>query len=338
MGHFLSPFICVGTCGFVWWLFEQLEEKEPLRPYLRSNVAELIEGPASILSVLSKLPPFFIFAFDAIFTDKLFSLRGFLRSAFVSSCVMILLGIVWLYTRPSNIILHIGPLPRNLEVFKYFNCPLDCYSIMAETLNYRGDGQSLTTALYLPSSIAQPFLYNFIFDWIALMVTRRYLYSISKINCHTFAIIVTMVIAALTILVIASVGYDIFITAVDYMMGWPVIISEFLNISLLIRWVAFPFYNIAPSVLGPWDITTIIGVFLLSTTMGILWIFVFSIAVIISNVTLRITSLGPLIRKYLNTREKPYRSMGYILVALIFSICVIYHGLLLVIFALLWQP
>lgn len=181
-------------------------------------------------------------------------------------------------------------------------------------------------------------MYNFIFDWIAIIVTRRYLYSISKLKCHPFVIIFTMLIADITILVIAAVGYAIFISAANYIIGWPIVFSGLFDIPTMIRWIAFPFYNIAPSMLGPWEITTIIGVFLLSTTTGILWIFLFSIAVIISNLILKITSLGPMISKYLNTRERPYRSMGYILVVLIFSICVIYHGVSLVIFALLWQP
>src|SRR5579871_364017 len=170
----LSSIACLATCGFVWKLFDALEQTEVLKPHVAKRVADLIEEPASILSILTKIPPFFLSAFDAVFTDKLFSLRGFFRSAIISAFVVSILSALWLYTKPSNIPLWIGPAPR-ANFYPGYPCPLHCYALNAAVPNLVGNGQTWVTAHYLFPHLLTPFFYNFVFDWIALIATRRYL-------------------------------------------------------------------------------------------------------------------------------------------------------------------
>ena len=89
----LLPFaVCLGTCAGAWKLFDILEEKEIFRPHVGKQLADLIEGQASVFSILARLPTFFLLAFDAIFTSKLLSLGGFIRSVIISTVILLVIS------------------------------------------------------------------------------------------------------------------------------------------------------------------------------------------------------------------------------------------------------
>jgi hypothetical protein len=138
-------------------------------------------------------------------------------------------------------------------------------------------------------------------------------------------ITVMFILSAITTILITIIGFTLFTTVTDLLVGYRVIFSDFLNIYPLLLWIAFPFYNVAPSLLGRWTAHTISGVFLLSTLTGIVWVLLFSLAVIASNFSMNITGIGPWLKAHLDTRKHPYRSMGLILVPIISCVCLIYH-------------
>ena len=79
----LVPFAaCSGICLGIWKLFNTLEKVT--KPIFTKRIADLIESPSSIFSLFTAIPGLFLSVFDAIFTDNLFSFRGFLRSARIS--------------------------------------------------------------------------------------------------------------------------------------------------------------------------------------------------------------------------------------------------------------
>ena len=116
-----------------------------------------------------------------------------------------------------------------------------------------------------------------------------------------------------------------FTTTIDLIIGYPVVINEFFDPTPLTEWITFPFYNIVPSVLGIWTVHTINGVFLLSTLLGMFWIIIFSLAVIVSNLSLKFEGLGPWIQRNFYVRKHPYKILGGLFVIVSFIPCVVWH-------------
>ena len=136
-------------------------------------------------------------------------------------------------------------------------------------------------------------------------MTRRFLTYISRVT-NNYLIIVMLALSTCVILFIAAIGYTLYITLVNLLIGYRIIYSQFLDPRPLIQWLGFPLYNVAPNLLGQWTVHTIDGVFLLSTLIGIFWICVFSLAVIVSNLSMKIEGIGPWLKDNFYVRRHPY--------------------------------
>jgi hypothetical protein len=159
-----SPFVvCLGTSYFIWTLFDRVEDKRVAKPIFDRKISALLEAPASLLSILSVLPTYFLFIFDAVFTDRLYSFKGFFRSAQISVVVVALLSVLWYSTKPPDIQLWIGPSPRG-DFYPGYACPLQCPAINALVPNLKGDGRSWVTAHFIFPNLLAPLLYNFLAD------------------------------------------------------------------------------------------------------------------------------------------------------------------------------
>jgi hypothetical protein len=322
LSSYLPFALCSGTCGGVWALFVLIEQQKSVaRPILIKRVADLIESPASILTVFAALPNLLLSAFDALFTDNLLSLRGFFRSVKISVIVVFVLSALWWLTIPSNIRVWIG-LPADV----YLPCTTEIWycGLIAIVPDLSGDGRDWVTAESLIQVVLASFLYNFFADYVALLATRRILGYISQAR-NNYAVILALMLSAFIIIFIAILGFEIYNSLIDLLIGRHIMLSEVLSGYPLMQWIEFPLYKSLPNLLGKWTVHTISGVFLLSTLIGILWIVIFCVAVIISNITIKIHGIGPWIKNNFRVRQYPFKIMGGILVLILFLICVVWH-------------
>jgi hypothetical protein len=91
--------------------------------------------------------------------------------------------------------------------------------------------------------------------------------------------------------------------------------------------ILFPFYRSYSALLGEWSITTLYGVFIWSTLMGIVWLGVFSISVIIANVSMNLSGLGPWLDRNFRVRSQPFRILELLALIWIIAAWAIYHAL-----------
>lgn len=163
------------------------------------------------------------------------------------------------------------------------------------------------------------------------MATRRMLAFISqRTNRH---LPLTILISVVAIILIALFGFALFISLVNLSVGRGVDFIAFLDLSVPLKWIAFPLYTTIPSILGYWRLPTINGVFLLSTLVGIIWVVIFSVAVILSNISMRITGLGSWLKRYFYVRKHPYKILAVIIAVVFFVPCMFWHLLHLVLTA-----
>jgi hypothetical protein len=104
------PFLaCIGFAGALRICFKTLEQLS--KQTFKRQLARAIET-SSIFTVGTMLPGFCITAFDAIFTDNLWSIRGFIRSCIASVVIVTILLVVWYSSIPDEWHLHIVALGR----------------------------------------------------------------------------------------------------------------------------------------------------------------------------------------------------------------------------------
>ena len=177
-----------------------------------------------------------------------------------------------------------------------------------------------TSANFIIPVFLAPFIYNFLVDYVALIATRYILDCISGAR-NVLLIVMLFILAILAIVIIADIGFTLAMTAFAPLFGFP----ELFSVGELIRRIAFPLYNLYPGRLGEWTVHTITGVFLGSTLIGIIWIGIFSVAVIVANLIMKIRGLGPWIKEEFQVQRQPFKIMGGLLVIFLGGICVIVH-------------
>jgi len=82
----------------------------------------------------------------------------------------------------------------------------------------------VTAHLIFPNLLT-PFFYNFLADWIALIVTRRVLLYISTMK-SVIAIIFTLVLSVCVILLISIVGFTLFLIIASFVFGFRELVSR----------------------------------------------------------------------------------------------------------------
>src|SRR6266852_3822103 len=88
----LSHATFLSFCALIWTAFSRTEPL--LRQTTKENIANSIRT-AQLTDLGSELPRIFVSLFDAAFTDRLLSWRGFFRSSVASLCVVSGLLLFW---------------------------------------------------------------------------------------------------------------------------------------------------------------------------------------------------------------------------------------------------
>lgn len=292
MGGFLNthlPFLaCAGLCWSVWRLFKYVDkEKSLFKKSFTTRLINLILAPSSIFSVLSNLPNFFVTAFDLIFTENLFSWRGFLRSCKISLVLVLLLGILWYATIPEYVYLEIRTMPFGSSCYMLKIPPFWNYGLVSMI---QENGYVDVHVNYLLPTFFTPLLYNFVFDYAALLFIRNLLRYLSTIQARSILLVPLVFVSSLSMLVvIAFVGFKIASTLSWYLTGCR---EQFFNepsyIEFMVQILSFPFYKQFPEIFGRWYVETILGVFVYSTLFGMVWIILLSVGLILANLSMRI--------------------------------------------------
>ncbi len=319
---FLRFSVCAGSCYCVWKLFKIPDrEKAIFKPRLLNNVTALILSPASIFTVLTWLPSGFIPAFDAIFHGNLYSFRGFLQSCKISLILVTLVFVWWYSTIPDYVHLEIYTSPLGLNDYYFQNMPAIWYYSIVSIVWEQGHYNVVMTNLVF--AFLFPFLYNFGFDYLALIFTRqvlKYLTKLPSVLLFTIPIIFSM-----CLLVISTIAYSGF-TIAGMIGGFPRReIYNYSEIAIMAHALAFPFFRHSSGILGNWSIDTITGVFSYSTFFGIVWIGLFSAALLFANLSMKIRFLGPWLKDNTHVKQHPFKVMGGLLVITLSVICVVYH-------------
>jgi hypothetical protein len=218
---------------------------------------------------------------------------------------------------------HYTNVPFNLDIDphgQFFNVPGDLLNRQEGTPTFALTIQRIEIFGGLP------FIYVLFVDFGALIATRRVFQHIS--TATVWRVIITFVVYACGILVLSFIALDIAVLILNYaFIGSVPSRSEELIFSLsqFARGI-LPFYTSHPR---EWQIDTLYGVFIWSTLMGILWLAIFSASVIIANVSMKLSGVGPWLDRNFQVRRQPLRILRALVIIVLSGVCAIYHLLFL---------
>ena len=336
--------------GAVVWKCVKVVESVSKQAF-KHQLAAAIET-SSIFTAGKMLPSFWLSVFDAIFTDNLWSLRGFARSCLASTVVVTILFGAWYSSIPGEWALRIyktgDPDNRLLRTwiivaikqptppgFRDFIFGPHGELGFSEQFPFKGTIQAQTQRLYAIAVL--PFFYNLFTDFVALLITRgiaRYVADMSTVNI--LRIVVMFVFSSVLILVLSSVFMDLSAIAVDYLVQGQLTLFTSSGQSIFtprnyLKAILFPLFKNHTELLGGWTIGTVYGVFIWSTLMGVVWLGIFSISVIVANFSSRLGGIGPWLARNFHVRSQPFRILAILAILatlLISGPCLIYHFLM----------
>jgi hypothetical protein len=193
---YLPLLVCGASGATIWKCFKEVEAIA--KAQFRQQITRAIQT-SSIFTVGTMFPTLCISAFDALFTERLWSWRGFVRSCVASFVMVIILMVVWYSTIPDEwrvrvVGLAITDHPESprwwtlIAIPHYKNVPFNLdVNPQGQFSTIPGDilrqGGTLTFALNIQGVRVfggLPFIYNLIVDFCSLIVTRRILQHISE--------------------------------------------------------------------------------------------------------------------------------------------------------------
>jgi hypothetical protein len=257
-----SLFVCGGSYYVLWRVFKIFDgiAKQPLKRQIATAIRT-----SSLFTVGTMLPGFLVSAFDAIFTDNLWSIRGFGRSCLASVVIVTILVVFWHSSIPDEWHVNIAAL-RNAK------CPqaASTWSLIAarsadltfglngeiHVMPFHSTNKVMAISVHrIDTFVMIPFLYNFGADFAALLVTRsviRYIYRLQNVTISKLLIMFLMSIFIILIissglLNIVSIIMDYIIIAVssNCVTAAPVIESIFTP-GIFMEAILFPFYKPFP--------------------------------------------------------------------------------------------
>ena len=303
---------------------------------------------SSVFTAGTALPGFCITAFNAVFTQKIWSVRGVLRSFTASAITVTLLLGVWYSSIPGGWRLRIVDFPTGtinphapawwaLAALKSepSTCPFDINE----------HGQIFTTAtisaaltcseqLSITSLFALfiiPLVYNFFADYIAIVFTKRILTHLAQSDTVALRrLVATFLLSAAFILAISTAVLGVVLATTRYIdihstLPVPLSPESPATPKNFVAAILFPFYRMYPELLGGWTVDTIYGVFIWSTLMGVAWLGVFSVTVIIANISMKLGGLGPWLDQKFKVRSEPFRILMTLAMILTLALCLFYH-------------
>jgi hypothetical protein len=92
--------------------------------------------------------------------------------------------------------------------------------------------------------------------------------------------------------------------------------------------ILFPLYKYRTELLSGWEIGSVYGVFYWSTLMGVIWLGIFSLSVMVANLSMKLGGVGPWLDRYFHVRTQPFRILAILATIMVSGPCLIYHFLL----------
>jgi hypothetical protein len=339
---YLPLLLCGISATALWKYFKELEVIS--KPHFKRRVAHAIQT-SSLFTVGKILPTLCISAFEALFTDNVWSKRGFGRSCIASLVIVTILLLVWYLSildqwRLRLVALGIAGDPHSttwtlIAIPHYTNVPfnldIDVHghlsTIRGDILGRQGEAGSVTFTVdfdhQLPIYWGLPFIYNFFADFGALIITHKVLRHMSSATVRRLTI--TVFVAACGILALLFVALDVAVLILKYLYtgSGPSTASEFMfSPRRFVAAILFPFYRGNPD---EWQIDTLYGVFVWSSLIGIIWLGIFCASVIIANVSMKLRVVGPWLSKNFQVQRQPIRKLRALVIILLSGVCAIYH-------------
>ena len=284
-------------------------------------------------------------AFEAIFTARVWSIRGFIRSCIASLVVVTILFGVWYSRIPDECHLRIVALGSTQvpNSSTWYLIAVHGYGIdigphgepqVNPTQAFAGGGKRYVEAMSihrLDVFVVLPFLYNFIADFAALIFTQVIPTHLSNLPAITIRrITMTFFLSGCVLLALSFFALDAAVTIMDYIIRatspGPAVAPPqgggISNPGNFAKALLFPFYKRDPN---EWDVGTLYGTFVWSTLTGILWLGLFSTSVIIANISMKLRTVGPWLSRNFRVQSQPFRILGALMVILVFSVCVLFE-------------
>jgi hypothetical protein len=149
-------------------------------------------------------------------------------------------------------------------------------------------------------------------DFAALIATRRILKNLSEehiINIRRLTVM--FLLSAFVLLLISAVFMDFAATITYSILGVGPISGETIRApSIYLQAIMFPVYKTYPALFGGWSMTTIYGVFVWSTLIGLFWIVIFGISLIIANIGMKLEGVGPWLDRNCHVKQRPFQVLA----------------------------
>jgi hypothetical protein len=199
------PLVCGAICVVIWTCFKVVE-KDNLYKFKRELATAI--RTSTIFTIGTKLPGFWIYVFDAVFTDKLLSIRGFIRSCMASITIVAILFVFWYSTIPAEWHLRIANLAEPSvpnAAPTWFLIAVQGYGIdiglRGEVIVNQREALGHMNIIRLYPFVYLPFLYNFLADFLGLILTRRALaYLLTRPTKTIGGLIITFLASACLLL------------------------------------------------------------------------------------------------------------------------------------------
>jgi hypothetical protein len=149
--------------------------------------------------------------------------------------------------------------------------------------------------------------------------------SLRRANLSIERLIIVVLLASAAIIVIAYVVLFIGVVSASYIIGLPVSLPRLDFTDTFVAAIFFPLYKNHAAILGEWGVSTVYGVFVWSTLMGILWLVAFSFSIVIANISVKLTPVGRILDERLHVQTRPFRILQLLAIVLVLICCAISH-------------
>lgn len=345
----MVPLLACGGFAVVVWKCVKVVEGVSKQAFKRQLANAIVTS--SVFTVGKLAPRLLLSAFDAIFTGKLWSLRGFVRSSVASVILITILFGLWYSSIPEGWELRIAALgyETNSTATTWFLIAVrqSAPGVGGVDIGLHGEltvtppapvgktGINIATPMMLHRLdvfVILPFFYNLFFDFTALLITRgvaRRVLNRNVINLRR--LIMIFFLSSVCILTLSSIAIDLSVALTDYIVAGrlPSLATTtgetIFAPRVYLKAILFPFYKNHPELLGGWTVGTMYGVYIWSTLMGLVWLGIFGVSLVIANYSMKLRVVGPWLDANFRVRSQPFRVLAILAIISVSGPCLIYH-------------
>jgi hypothetical protein len=251
-----SLLACAGSSAVIIWKCFNVVGHLAKEQYKRELARAILTS--TLFTIGSRLPSDCTLAFEAVFTDNLLSVRGFIRSCIASLAIVTALFIVWYLSIPDEWHLRISNIEAandpDLSSWWLISMRGHAIDIGLHSDLHRIHGGAEPMMLYrLDVLVFYLFLYNIGTDFIALIFTERILATLSMRHTTMAGLILTFLLPACMLLVLAFYALEAAGTTIVYIINaisrprGPMMATPLQTyVSIFMNAVWFPFYKNRP--------------------------------------------------------------------------------------------